>query len=184
MINKTLQTKYGTAKIGNIGYYVITSQKEGNHGKLLHRLIWEDFWGCEIPKGYVIHHKNENKLCNCILNLQLMRHEDHMGLHNTGENHPNYGKTFSDETRNKMSKSRKGRSFSEEHKRSLSESKNTSGYYKVCKHNSKCCKQGFIWRYQYVENGKRKSICSVSIDKLEKKVKAKGLKWKKLNGDE
>lgn len=42
--DKIMKTKYGNAKIGNMGYYVITSYKEGNHRKLLHRLIWEDFW--------------------------------------------------------------------------------------------------------------------------------------------
>lgn len=31
------------------------------------------------------------------------------------------------------------------------------------------------------EDGKRKSIESVSIKKLEEKVKSKGLKWKKLD---
>ena len=56
-----MKTKYGNAKIGNMGYYVITSYKEGNHRKLLHRLIWEDFWKTEVPKGYDIHHKNEDR---------------------------------------------------------------------------------------------------------------------------
>ena len=88
-----MKTKFGTATINNYGYYQIKSRKEGNHGKFLHRLIWEDFWGTEIPKGYVIHHRNHNSLDNCILNLQLMKLSDHTGFHNSGENSSLYGKT-------------------------------------------------------------------------------------------
>ena len=79
-----MKTKFGNVKINSVGYYVVTSTKEGNHRKLLHRLIWEDFWGCEIPKDYVIRHKDGNKLNNCILNLQLMSDKDHRSLHSTG----------------------------------------------------------------------------------------------------
>ena len=70
-MNEVLHTKFGNAKINCRGYLAITSRKEGNNAKKLHRLMWEDFYG-EIPEGYVIHHKNGNKLDNCILNLQLM----------------------------------------------------------------------------------------------------------------
>lgn len=80
-----IKTKFGVAKIISTsdGYkrYLITSRKEGNKGKLLHRLIWEDFYNTEVPKGYTIHHKNGNSLDNCILNLQLMRDKDHRVLH-------------------------------------------------------------------------------------------------------
>lgn len=92
-----MRTKFGNAKISNNGYYVITSKKEGNQNKLLHRLIWEDFYNCEVPEGYIIHHKNGDKLDNCILNLQVMRDKDHRILHNTGENHPFFGKHLSNE---------------------------------------------------------------------------------------
>jgi hypothetical protein len=80
-MNETLHTKFGTAKINTSGHYLITSNKEGNHGKYLHRLIWEDFYGCEVPEGYVIHHRNHIKTDNCILNLQLMSKADHNKLH-------------------------------------------------------------------------------------------------------
>ena len=166
MINKTLYTKYGTARINNEGYYWITSRKEGNNGKRLHRLIATDYFGDWINKPLIdgerieIHHVDGNPLNNCVLNLLPIPASEHRRLHHIDKN------------------------VSGNTKMKISESNNTSGYYRVDKHKDKTCKQGFIWRYQYVENGKRKSICSVSIDKLEKKVKAKGLKWKKLNGDE
>lgn len=38
-----MRTKFGTARINNYGYYVITSSKEDNHGKYLHKFnIQED----------------------------------------------------------------------------------------------------------------------------------------------
>ena len=80
-----------------------------------------------------------------------------------GENNPFFGKTHS-----------------EEFCRKQSETQNTTGYYRVSKHKNKTCKQGFIWMYRYYEKGKRKSIESVNIEKLEEKVKAKGLEWYKL----
>lgn len=158
-----MKTKWGNAKIYGDGYYVITTKKEGNGGKKLHMLIWEDFWKTKVPQGYHIHHKNGNKVDNCILNLQLMRVEEHGKLHNSCENHPNYGKHRSEETKLKISKT-----------------KNKSGYFRVCKIKHKNYKQGFGWRYSYYENGKKKCIDSVDIEKLETKVKSKGLLWKKL----
>lgn len=44
IMNKKLHTKWGTAKINSDGYYVITSRKEGNNGKRLHRLIARDYF--------------------------------------------------------------------------------------------------------------------------------------------
>lgn len=162
-MDKTLHTKYGTARIYK-GYYKIDSRKEGNKNKLLHRLIWEDFWRTKIPKGYHIHHKNGNKLDNCILNLQLIKAGEHSKLHNSNENNPFYDKKHSNETIDKMCTVR-----------------NTSGYYRV--HKTKCnkCKQGFIWVYRYHDkNGKAVNIKSIDINKLETKVKSKGLKWDKF----
>ena len=43
------------------------------------------------------------------------------------------------------------------------------------------CKRGFIFRYCYYdENGKHKTINSVDLEELEKKVKAKNLPWEDL----
>ena len=43
-----IKTKFGNATLKN-GYYVISSCKEGNHLKFLHRLIFEDFY--KLSKG-------------------------------------------------------------------------------------------------------------------------------------
>ena len=152
----SLITKFGTAKLHHTGYYVIKTREKGNHNKALHRLIYEDFWGVKLPKEIHVHHKDGNKTNNCILNLEAMTMQEHVALHNSGE---------------KLSiKSRK-----------ISNAKNTSGYYRVSKLIHPQCKQGFTWRYVYYEDDKQKAICSVSFEKLEQKVKSKGLEWFKLS---
>jgi len=61
-----------------------------------------------------------------------------------------------------------------------SKSKNTTGYYRVSKSKNKNYAQGFIWRYRYYEDGKRKSLCSTNIYKLQEKVENQSLPWIKL----
>lgn len=107
---KRISTKFGIASISDWGYYRITSTKEGNWRKYLHRLIFEDFHGIKIPDGYVIHHKNGNKLDNSIENLEMMESRKHNSMHMIGENNPfygkqgiNYGKKLSEETCKRMS---------------------------------------------------------------------------------
>ena len=112
------------------------------------------------------------------------------------------GRVFSEEHRRKLSERGKGRKFSEESlkkisknnarywcgkkrsiefKLNISKARNTSGYYNVSKHKHDQYKQGFIWVYRWFENGKYHQIASVDFDKLEEKVKAKGLEWYKLD---
>lgn len=149
----TLHTKFGTAKVNpNSGYYTITGGKHFN--KLLHRLMFEDFYGT-IPENHIIHHKNGNKLDNCILNLQIMRREEHWNIHLKAKRTFDY---------------------------CLKESKaqNTTGYFRVSINKCSQCKQGFIYRYQYRENNIKKAIFSTDLKKLEQKVKEKELPWRKI----
>ena len=67
------------------------------------------------------------------------------------------------------------RKYSERKKRY----KNKYGYYRVSKRVREGTKQGFSYVYSYGVNGKPKHIESVSLEKLEKKVKNKGLLWEK-----
>ena len=91
------------------------------------------------------------------------------------ENHSHYwkGKTRSEETKKKISEGNKGKTISEETKLRISKARNTTGYFRVDKAKDKSCKQGFLWRYTYYKNGKYKMISSVSLEKLEVKVKYK-----------
>ena len=135
----SISTKYGNANLTKDGHYRITSRKEGNHNKMLHRLIYEDFHKVTILPHVDVHHINENKLDNRAENLILIFHGEHSMLHNTGENHPQYGvprseetklkislgnkgKIMSEESKLKLSKTHKGKVLSEEHKKKLSKS--------------------------------------------------------------
>ena len=109
-----LKTKFGNAKIDSTGHYRITTKK--NHGKQLHRLIFEDYYKCTILDGVDCHHINGNKTDNTIENLTLMYHGDHSRYHNTGDKNPKAreGVTLSDETKHKISKSNNGKGLKPE----------------------------------------------------------------------
>jgi predicted nucleic acid-binding Zn ribbon protein len=63
------------------GYYLSTTKIDGKR-KRLHRYVWEKYNG-EIPKGYAVHHKDNNKGNNDISNLELIKKEQHAHLHGT-----------------------------------------------------------------------------------------------------
>lgn len=60
------------------GYYLC--HDSAGIGSRLHRDAWE-YYNCEIPKGYEVHHKDHNKDNNDISNLQLMKKSEHSKLH-------------------------------------------------------------------------------------------------------
>ena len=159
MSNEVLHTKYGNARLDAHGYYRITSRKEGNSLKWLHKLIYEDYHKVTILPKNVVHHLDGNPLNNNINNLALMTVEEHNKLHHSNKSIPFDAKL------------------------KLSESRNTSGYFRVVKEKCPRCKNGFYYKYKYYANGKRKALCSVDLTKLKKKVIANGLIWKKLEGD-
>jgi len=103
-------TKFGTATLCNDGYYHITSRTEGNNGKKLSRLIYQDYHGVTLLSGTHIHHIDGDKSNDSIDNLKLLSHSEHNRHHMIGEKNPfygkrgiNYGKTFSEETCKKIS---------------------------------------------------------------------------------
>lgn len=50
-------------------------------GKLVHRWVAERKYGCKIPKHYVVHHVDGNKLNNNPDNLVVMHWSAHAELH-------------------------------------------------------------------------------------------------------
>lgn len=156
-MSTTLQTPFGTANLDSNGYYHITSRKEGNHGKYLHRLIFEDFYKIILPDNIFIHHNDENPLNNNIWNLIPLTKKEHNMLHNTAEKHPFFNKSH------KLSSMIKRSKYN-----------NTTGYFRVSK-------IGNYYSYQYIDNnGKRRKLSSKSIQELKKKVLENNLLWIKL----
>lgn len=48
---------------------------------LEHQRVWEEANG-PLPDGYVIHHKNHDKLDNRLVNLEALTRSEHVKVHN------------------------------------------------------------------------------------------------------
>ena len=77
-----------------------------------------------------------------------MNFSSHSRLHNKGNNHYLYGKHHLDETKQKISESCKNKIVSEETKKKISiavsQTSNTTGFYRVSKHNKKNVNKAFF----------------------------------------
>ena len=62
--------------VGKKGY-----KKYSNSGKSVHRHVASRKLGGKIWKGYVVHHRDGNKLNNRRSNLQVMKRSSHSSLH-------------------------------------------------------------------------------------------------------
>jgi hypothetical protein len=82
----------------------------------LHHYIWWRYHKQRIGRGFVLHHKDENKTSNKASNLQRMTIGKHTTLHMTG-------RPCSELTRTKMSASSKGKAKSPEHCAAISAAK-------------------------------------------------------------
>lgn len=154
-----MKTEFGNVKLQeSTGYLHVTSKKEGNHHKKLHRLIWEKHYRKPVPKGYVIHHIDRNPVNNQINNLQCVEERLHTQYHNRLKNFKQYGY----------------RRPSEETKLRMSKHQNTSGYFRVV---IRTRGNTDYYEYHYYENGKRKSITRKSIKLLKEEVLKRNLKW-------
>lgn len=60
--------------------YYLGGAKWKVSAKYLHRKMWEDVYG-EIPKGFIVHHKDGDSSNNTIENLEIMSRKHHMELH-------------------------------------------------------------------------------------------------------
>lgn len=111
---------------------------------------------------------------SCHKNALNSREQYWIRYHNTYNNKKHYNLTPGGDSQNNKSKKHK------HSKKTKNKTSKSVKYFRVCQHKREIYKQGFIWRYRYHENGKTKDIESVDLKKLEKKVKAKGLEWRKL----
>lgn len=90
-LERKVNSRYGThhtikeqvinCAISKDGYCTVMLYKNGkSERKRIHRLVYEAFI-CSIPKGYDIHHINNNKQDNRLENLELIEHILHIKNH-------------------------------------------------------------------------------------------------------
>lgn len=72
--------KYYKQKTGYYQMAETNKRKQLGIERRLHRAIWK-FYNGDIPKGYQVHHKDENKDNNDISNLELLSASEHAKLH-------------------------------------------------------------------------------------------------------
>lgn len=89
----------------------------GSGERFVHKLVYEYFSGEEVPKGYVVHHKDGDKKNNVFDNFELMTDAAHRAHHlpdtikpysytsegMMGEKNPFYGRRHTAESKAKMS---------------------------------------------------------------------------------
>ena len=163
-----MKTEYGKFHINKQGYYV--------KNIYLHNLVWVNFYGKPVPKGYVIHHINGDKTDNRIQNLQCVESRAHTSFHSRG-------KKKSKETRAKLSESKKGFRHSEETKQKLSRYKQgrkwtpnqRKAYEKLYENKATISKRGirnnkrrYALRYnqEYVKHSTNKEMLEMMADEM------------------
>ena len=70
----TIKEKELTIRQNKDGYFFVQLHINGeNHPKLVHKLVWETFYG-EVPEGLEIGHWDGDNTNNCLSNLYLCTH--------------------------------------------------------------------------------------------------------------
>lgn len=72
--------RYPNSSRRQLRFYFWRHSKWKEAPQALHREIWKDNFG-DIPKGFVVHHKDDNTLNNDISNLELLSNSKHHSLH-------------------------------------------------------------------------------------------------------
>lgn len=84
----------GWQKFNGLYYYLYKGEKYYSKGnRKLHRVVWQ-FYNGEIPKGYDVHHVDENRANNDISNLMLRKSSRHRSQHTTKYHAENKDKTI------------------------------------------------------------------------------------------
>ena len=109
------------------------------------RLVWLVFNG-PVPKGYVIHHIDHNKLNDNLNNLMLMTIAEHIRHHHTGMKMPE----VTQEYRNKMSKVMKGHIGAMKGSKKYNNGEIVKHFYS----DEEAISQGYIYRGQKLGKNK------------------------------
>ena len=137
-----------------------------------HRWVWMNYYG-PIPKGYHVHHIDEDKTNNSIDNLSLMKHQDHARFHMQDPARLEKTKEIASKCVHKMiawRKSEVGIAWATDPKtqeqRKLIGKKSWEGRLPVIRHCKQCSKEISS------RSPRGKSVCGKVCDN----------KWRRLNG--
>ena len=163
-----MQTKYGKFHVNKQGYYV--------KNMYLHNLVWVNFYGKPVPKGYTIHHINGDKKDNRIQNLQCVETKLHSRFHSKGRKHTKESKEkiseskkghkHSVETRQKLSNLKKGKEWTPNQRRAYQ--KRYENKATVCKHGIRNNKQRYALRKdgKYLKHNSNKKMLEMIADEM------------------
>lgn len=157
-MTQKIKTKFGNASLNWQNHYKITSIKEGNYGKFLHRLIYQDYYKVTVMDYAVVHHIDGNPLNNNITNLTLLSRSEHTKLH------------------------KKGKPQTQEHINN--KIKNKTGIDKLYIQHKRLPIKEIVFAYRFKSsNGNYKTITSLNLEKLYNKITSRGLDWIILDYD-
>lgn len=180
---------YKFTKDKKTGYY-LSSKKINGSRKRMHVYVWEYYNG-PVPKGYHVHHIDENKEHNYIENLQLISKSKHSELHAKENVEDNYDKMIKNLENNAIPKatewhkSEEGREWHKEHYENIKEKFHVKKEYTCLycgkkfitqKGNNKFCSNNCksAWRRKLgVDNEERICICCGQTFTTNKYSKAK-----------
>lgn len=79
-----------------------------------HVAVWQEAHG-PVPRGYLVHHRNEDRADNRLRNLRLMTRAQHTQLHHAGKISPMRGKKYGPDFGAKVSAALRGKPKTAEH---------------------------------------------------------------------
>lgn len=138
--------RYPESKRRQLRVYYWRHDKWKESPVALHRQIWIDNHG-DIPKGFVIHHKDDNPLNNDISNLEMISHGDHTRLHSKKPKRQKQLKENAIKNLPKLKKACEEYKQSKEGKEFFKKNVSNSIHYKIPR-KKKCleCKEIFTYK--------------------------------------
>ena len=149
---------YKFRKDKKTGYYLCNKKTDIGKRERLHCYVWRTENGKPIPKGYSVHHIDENKDNNEPDNLQLLTKEEHAKIHANSWSEERFKKQTEILKKKavpaavKWHKSEKGHEWHVEHGRK------TFGNPPVTEYNCTYCGRLFESRHRYAKN--QNTFCS------------------------
>lgn len=135
--------------------YYLSTRKINGKRKRLHIYMWEKYNG-EVPKGFHIHHKDENKSNNEINNLEMLSASEHEKLHGSAwseERKEQARKNLIENAIPKASewhKSKEGREWHKQHGKDAWEKRES--FIKICENCGKEYKTRHLGNSKYCSN--------------------------------